>query len=174
MEDPAYFCKYNASLRIAGVGHLHRAITERTGISPTHIALAGDRPFRSSNRPLVEDLWMLDSPLDRASRWDFHLRWLWEQVGPHAEYFRFVIEAKPLGLMSALVAYPAVPGRYWKHIEAAWISYESYPCPFLSTSLRRMTPNPLEGDRGCKVKIPIPWSLENRRDGAVGPRLYRS
>jgi uncharacterized protein DUF4279 len=91
MEDPAYFYEYNASLRIAGVGHLHGAITERTGISPTHIAFAGDRPFRSSDRLLVEDLWMLDSPLDRASHWDFHLRWLWEQVGPHAEYFRFVI-----------------------------------------------------------------------------------
>ena len=91
MDDPAYFYEYNVSLRIAGVGHLHRSIMERTGISPTHVHLAGDRAFRTSKRLLTEDLWMLDSPLKRRDHWDFHLQWLWEQVKPHADYFKSVL-----------------------------------------------------------------------------------
>jgi hypothetical protein len=91
MEDPAYFYEYDVSLRIAGVGHLHRAITDRTGISPTRIRLAGHKIFVSSERVATEDLWVLDSPLNRHDHWDLHLQWMWEKIKPHSDYFKSVL-----------------------------------------------------------------------------------
>jgi hypothetical protein len=81
--------RFDASLRIAGVGMHHDDISIETGLVPTHVSRAGDR--RSSRNTKLgvwpEDLWTLQSPLGERAPLEEHLNWLHNTIVPHKAYF---------------------------------------------------------------------------------------
>lgn len=83
--------RYDASVRIAGAGALHTAITEATGLHPTYVHLAGELASRRTGRRYLEDMWRLQSPLPETERPAVHVDWLLATFAPHADYFRTVI-----------------------------------------------------------------------------------
>jgi len=94
LGDPSYEGKtrlysFDASLRIAGVGTHHDAISLKTGILPTRTARKGER--QTAKRLWSEDVWLLDSPLGGNASLDEHVQWLWDTVAPHQDYFREII-----------------------------------------------------------------------------------
>lgn len=86
--------RFDASLRIAGVGEQHDTISIETGLVPWHVHRAGDR--RSPRSPLLgvwpEDCWVLQSPLGEHATLEEHLAWLWSKVEPHKPYFARLIK----------------------------------------------------------------------------------
>jgi hypothetical protein len=82
--------RYDAALRLAGLGDVQETITSLTGVMPTHAHRQGDLVGHRST-PRAEDLWMLASPLGEAVSHDEHLQWLWSQIEPHADKFRELI-----------------------------------------------------------------------------------
>lgn len=83
--------RYDASLRISGVGGQHDDITNQTGIIPTHAHIKGDLLSRLRKRPYPDDLWMLSSPLGESATMDAHLIWLRKTIQPHYAYFEKLI-----------------------------------------------------------------------------------
>ncbi|MDH4447977.1 MAG: DUF4279 domain-containing protein [Acidovorax sp.] len=94
LGNPSYqgrpcFYSFDASLRIAGVGLHHDAISLKTGILPTRTTRKGER--RTGEKRWSEDVWLLASPLRGDVSLDAHVQWLWDTVAPHQDYFREVI-----------------------------------------------------------------------------------
>ena len=81
--------RFDASLRICGVGARHEAITLNTGISPSSTHLKGEKHF--GGKRWEEDLWLLQSPLGEGASLEEHLDWLWATVGPYKAYFKDLI-----------------------------------------------------------------------------------
>ena len=111
--------RYDACLRLAGLGAAQDQIALTTGLRATHTHRKGE-PFglRGNTRPT--DMWMLASPLGEAANHSDHLEWLWQQVGPHAEYFRILVQ------------------------EAAWADVclgclSESPCPLISVAPESLT-----------------------------------
>jgi hypothetical protein len=81
--------RFDACLRIAGIGELHDRISLETGLVPSRVHRAGDR--RSQWTPSLgvwpEDYWELCSPLGESATLEEHLAWLWRAVEPHRLYF---------------------------------------------------------------------------------------
>jgi hypothetical protein len=86
----SYLFRYDASLRIGGLGDLQNKIEEITGVKPTKAFRRGDKIGRNGIRK--EDLWLLASPLDKSASTNEHLQWLWHQIKPHTEFFQVLIE----------------------------------------------------------------------------------
>lgn len=88
-----FLYKFDASLRLIGIGEHHEAITRNTGLTPTHVHRKGERrSTRSVYRPWQEDMWLLQSPLDPGASLDEHLGWLSGAIEPHSHYFRELVE----------------------------------------------------------------------------------
>lgn len=102
--------RYDASLRIAGIGEFHEEIILMTGISATRSHKKGETHGFGRQRVWAEDLWILDSPLGEQASLDEHLQWLWSTVAPHKSYF------------SALVAKAA-----WADVCLGCLSESAYP-----------------------------------------------
>jgi hypothetical protein len=88
--------RFDASLRIAGIGAQHDRISIETGLIPSSVHRAGD--LRSPRSPSLgvwpEDYWELRSPLGEHATLEEHISWLWSAVEPHKPYFaRIIIEA---------------------------------------------------------------------------------
>lgn len=83
--------RYDAHLRILGVGDHHDDITRQTGIIPTHAHSKGQLRSRFMKRVYTEDLWMLSSPLGESATMDAHLSWLRETIQPHYAYFEKLV-----------------------------------------------------------------------------------
>jgi len=85
--------RFDAALRIAGVGAQHEKISLETGLMPSYVHRAGDP--RSKRTAALgswpEDLWMLRSPLDDGASLEEHLVWLWNAVSAHKTYFSQLI-----------------------------------------------------------------------------------
>lgn len=108
--------RFDAGLRIAGVGRYHDEISLRTGITPTRAHRKGEPRGRAAALGLwPEDLWCLESPLGERASLDRHLEWLRTAVAPHQAYF------------AELVAKAA-----WADLCLGCLSESAYP--FLSAS----------------------------------------
>lgn len=83
--------RFDACLRIAGIGEQHDEISARTGIVPTRTHKKGELRSRRKDVRWAEDLWLLESPLGEQASLDEHLAWLTETVTPHKEYFGSLI-----------------------------------------------------------------------------------
>ena len=83
--------RYDACLRLAGLGPVQEDIEQVTGVAPSHRHRKGDAIGRSG-RQRKEDLWLLASPLGEEASLDEHLGWLWLQVEEHGEAFRRYIQ----------------------------------------------------------------------------------
>ena len=85
--------RYDACIRLGGLGDAHEKIEKVTGIAPTRSLRRGD-PVGARGKTRQEDLWLLASPLGETATTDEHLQWLWNQLKPHAEVFRsFIAQA---------------------------------------------------------------------------------
>jgi len=62
------------------------AISHNLGIAPTYTHKKGDRA--SSKEKYTQDMWILDSPLDKKKNLDAHLRWLAKHLSSHYDYLR--------------------------------------------------------------------------------------
>lgn len=94
VRHPAYvgrllLYRFDASLRIVGIGQHHDTITQRTGLVPTSVHHKGQP--RSAQRLWQEDVWSLASPIGGDAPLEQHLEWLWNAIAPHSEYFRELI-----------------------------------------------------------------------------------
>jgi hypothetical protein len=83
--------RYDACLRIGGLGELQEEIERLTGLAATKSHRKGDS-VGMRGRIRQEDLWLLSSPLGEQANHDEHLEWLWCQVKPHVEQFRVLME----------------------------------------------------------------------------------
>lgn len=85
--------RFDASLRIGGVGARHASISIETGLLPSRAHWAGDRRLARSERLGVwpEDLWELSSPLGERASLEEHLNWLWSAIAPHKAFFEQLI-----------------------------------------------------------------------------------
>lgn len=81
--------RFDASLRIAGIGEHHEAISKRTGIAPTRAHREGETRF--AQKRWLEDIWILESPLGASASLDEHIEWLWNAIAPHRDYFQQLI-----------------------------------------------------------------------------------
>lgn len=88
------FFRFDASIRIAGVGIWHDNITQVTGITPSCTSRKGEARSRHNSRLGVwtEDLWVLQSPLPEDAPLDTHIQWLWRAIEPHCSYFEALLE----------------------------------------------------------------------------------
>ncbi|MBD9393127.1 DUF4279 domain-containing protein [Acidovorax sp. ACV01] len=98
LRNPSYggrprLYRFDASLRIVGVGAHHDAISLRTGLLPARSIRKGER--RVGQRLWTQDVWLLDSPLGGDASLDEHLEWLWNAIAPHRDYFREIISQSP-------------------------------------------------------------------------------
>ncbi len=83
--------RYDACLRLGGLGAAQDDVTALTGLSPTRAHRKGDLiGFRGKVRK--EDLWLFESPLGELASHDEHLQWLWNQIEPHQEQFRKLVQ----------------------------------------------------------------------------------
>lgn len=78
--------RYDASLRIHGVGDRHLEITEKTGLAPTRSHRRGE-PRGRSGAMYEQDLWQLKSPLGERASLQEHVLWLEAAIAPHQAYF---------------------------------------------------------------------------------------
>ncbi len=83
--------RYDACLRLFGLGDNQREIEAITGLSATRAHREGD-PFGLRGRVRKEDLWLYASPLDGRVNHDEHIKWLWTQIKPHREHFRKLVK----------------------------------------------------------------------------------
>jgi len=77
---------FSATLRVMCAAERHEEIEQETGLVATHQHARGEEGL--FGRPWPEDLWALESPLPPGAALDDHLRWIWEKVRPHRDYFR--------------------------------------------------------------------------------------
>lgn len=91
-ETEIYF-RFSASLRVMDAPECHAEIGEATGLKPSHIHLKGAIANEKSGRRWPNDIWLLASPLAETAELTEHLNWLWQQVQPHQDYFRLLVES---------------------------------------------------------------------------------
>ena len=87
-----YHFRYDASLRIAGVGAWHEEIERRTGLRASIKHRRGEARSSRTHKQWDEDLWLLASPLDESAPLEDHLEWLANAVEPHLYVFREIID----------------------------------------------------------------------------------
>src|SRR5437773_6080987 len=75
-----------AGFRIMGEGLDLETISNRLGLTPTHMHRLGERT--QSGDSYQQDMWLFDSPLDKKKGLDAHLKWLDQQLRPHYDYLR--------------------------------------------------------------------------------------
>ena len=87
------FFRFDASLRIAGIGAWHENITQVTGLVPFQAHRKGEARSRFSTKLGVwpEDQWRLQSPLPESASLEEHVQWLWQAIAPHRRYFEGLI-----------------------------------------------------------------------------------
>lgn len=89
-----------AGLRIMGVGLNLAAISHNLGIDPTYSHKEGDHI--NSREKQNQDMWILDSPLDKKKSLDEHLRWLVKHLSNHYDYLKSL---KPVAKIDIFCSY---------------------------------------------------------------------
>jgi Domain of unknown function (DUF4279) len=83
--------RYDAALRLGGLGQVQEEVLILTGLHATHAHRAGD-PIGTRGSSRKEDLWLLASPLRERASLDEHLQWLWSQIKPQEQQVRALVE----------------------------------------------------------------------------------
>jgi hypothetical protein len=91
MNNETTYHAHSAVFRVLDAPEAHKEIERRTGIQPTHCHKAGD--IRLKDKRWENTIWTLKSPLPESESLSVHLRWLWEALAPHQEYFRTLKES---------------------------------------------------------------------------------
>ena len=88
LEEPEYFFRFSATLRIFGdIGDLE-AITAELGIAPTHVHWRGEKALPTFLRGYEHDMWSYSAPVPRDRPLHVHLEALWRHVQPHVTYLK--------------------------------------------------------------------------------------
>lgn len=106
--------RYDACLRLGGLGDAQEGIAELTGLSASRAHRKGD-PIGRRGTARKEDLWLFESPLGERASHDEHLQWLWNQIKPHHKQFQELVQRAAwadvcLGCLSES-AYPVLAVR---------------------------------------------------------------
>ena len=64
MSEKPYF-RFSASLRVMEAPELHHEIEAETGLKPSKVHCKGDLKYPGKSYVWKNDIWMLESPLDR-------------------------------------------------------------------------------------------------------------
>ncbi len=83
--------RFDACLRLAGIGERHAEITTLTGLVPTRSHKKGELRRFGKDARWAEDMWLLESPLGEDASLDNHLAWLCDAVLPYKDYFADLI-----------------------------------------------------------------------------------
>lgn len=78
-DSSVSFIVYGTRLELDG-------ITRNLGLSPLRTHRVGDLDILG--KPYLQDMWLLDSPLEESADLNAHLMWLGQQLEPHYEYIR--------------------------------------------------------------------------------------
>jgi uncharacterized protein DUF4279 len=89
-----------AGLRIMGTGLDLAAITHNLEVDPTHTHKKGDRA--RAKEEYKQDIWILNSSLDKKESLDAHLGWLAEHLSVHYDYLRSL---KPVAQIDVFCSY---------------------------------------------------------------------
>lgn len=84
--------RFDASLRIMGIGKYHDEIALKTGLTPGIVGRKGEARFGSGKFLHQADIWVLRSPLGEFASLEEHLDWLWKAIAPFKPYFASLIE----------------------------------------------------------------------------------
>jgi hypothetical protein len=87
-EEPEYFFRFGATLRIFGDIDDLEAITAVLGVSPTHMHRQGEKRLPTSFRAYEHDMWSYSAPVPRDRPLEAHLESLWRCVRPHVAYLK--------------------------------------------------------------------------------------
>jgi hypothetical protein len=79
-DEPVYFFRFSARLRIFGDGLDLDEITRTLGLTPTHTHQKGARR--------KHDMWSYTAPVARELPLEEHIMALWDAVRPHIPYLR--------------------------------------------------------------------------------------
>ena len=87
------FFRFDASLQIIGAGPWHEEIARTTGLIPFRAHRQGESRSKYNDKLgfWPEDLWILRSPLPESEPLEVHLRWIWQAITPHHDYFAKLI-----------------------------------------------------------------------------------
>jgi hypothetical protein len=88
IEEPEYFFRFSATLRIFGDIEDLEAITAELGFAPTHAQRRGEKPQPTSCRGYEHDMWAYSAPVPRDRQLHIHLESLWRAVRPHVAYLK--------------------------------------------------------------------------------------
>ncbi|MDR3633544.1 MAG: DUF4279 domain-containing protein [Isosphaeraceae bacterium] len=87
-EEPEYYFRFGATLRIVGDISDLDAITAELGVRPTHSHRRGEKRRPSSLYGDEHDMWSYSAPVPEDRPLQVHLESLWRVVAPHAEYLK--------------------------------------------------------------------------------------
>jgi Domain of unknown function (DUF4279) len=79
-DEPVYFFRFSATLRISGDGLDFEGISRALGLTPTHTHQKGERR--------KHDMWSYTAPVAREQPLEVHIMALWGAVRPHIPYLR--------------------------------------------------------------------------------------
>jgi hypothetical protein len=88
MEEPEYFFRFSATLRIFGDIENLEAITAELGVAPTHLHRRGEKCLPTSLWGYEHDMWSYSAPVPRDRPLAVHLEALWRAVRPHVAYLK--------------------------------------------------------------------------------------
>jgi hypothetical protein len=91
-EEPEYFFRFSATLRIFGDIEDLEAITAMLGVTPTHMHRRGEKPLPTSFSSYEHDMWSYSAPVPRDRPLEAHLESLWSCVRPHVAYLKSLKE----------------------------------------------------------------------------------
>ncbi len=84
MSDESKYL-FGASLRIMDAPSRHEEITTTLGIQPSICHKVGDiNP--QINKPWINNIWVIDSPLPKDADFDDHLHWIAHLIAPHEAF----------------------------------------------------------------------------------------
>ena len=87
-EEPEYFFRFSATLRIFGDIEDLEAVTAELGVRPTHAHRRGEKRLPTSMCHYEHDMWSYSAPVPRDRSLDVHLEALWRVVRPHVAYLK--------------------------------------------------------------------------------------
>jgi hypothetical protein len=79
-DEPVYFFRFKATLRIWGDGLAFEEISRTLGLAPTHMHQKGARR--------KHDMWSYTTSVAREQPLEEHIMALWDAVRPHIPYLR--------------------------------------------------------------------------------------
>jgi hypothetical protein len=87
-ENNNNYFYYKVCFRISDAPEYHDEIEKETGLTPTHIHKKGD-PKKPESRIIWDNnIWMMESPIEKEKIFNEHFAWLFQRLKPNIKYFQ--------------------------------------------------------------------------------------